>query len=243
MSYIESFKKLGRATLDLVFPISCLVCGRDGTYLCESCLTKLPKLEKQICLVCQKPAPFGKTHPTCVSRNTVDGAVAGLSYKDPKVNEIIRMFKYNFVSDLAKPLSLAIIQAMNNQGLNDYFQDFTIVPVPLHKRRYNWRGFNQSDLLSTALAEKLNIPVKTDLVMRRKFTQPQTKLSASDRKKNLENAFELTGNGDNPDTSVGAMKILLLDDVVTSGATANELAKLLKRGKASEVWIISAAHG
>jgi ComF family protein len=189
-----------------------------------------------MCLVCQTPAPFGKTHANCVSRNTIDGAIAGLNYKNRHVNEIIRMFKYNFVSDLASPLSQTIVEAMDNQGLNDYFKDFTILPVPLHKRRMNWRGFNQSELLSKALAEKLNIPIQKDLVLRQKFTTPQTTLSAAERKKNLDQAFALNAN-------VAGQKILLVDDVVTSGATAQELAKILKQGKASEVWIITAAHG
>ena len=114
--FIQTTKKLGIAILDMIFPITCLVCGKDETFLCESCYTKLPRLENQICLVCYKPAPFGKTHPGCVSRNTVDGAIAGLTYKDNHVQHIIRTFKYNFVSDLSRPLSKLIIEAIESQG-------------------------------------------------------------------------------------------------------------------------------
>jgi ComF family protein len=237
MNYVVKLKRLGGLITDLVFPVSCLVCGADQTYLCDACLAKLPRLEKQKCLVCQKPAPFGKTHPDCVTKNSVDGAIAGLYYKDRRVNEIIRVFKYKFVSELGHQLSFAIVEAMERQGLSGYFQDFVVVPVPLHRRRQNWRGFNQSHLLAKALAEKLAIDLMDDVIVRSKNTKPQANLKAADaRKSNIEGAFVLNG-------TVAGKKILLVDDLVTSGSTANEMAKILKRGKASEVWIISAAHG
>jgi len=236
MAIIEKMKKLGGYMLDLVFPVSCLVCGREGTYLCENCQPKLSKLINQECLVCQKPSPFGKTHPDCITRNSVDGALAALNHKDPKVSEIIRTFKYNFVSSLANPLATMIVETIKREGLENYFAEFIIVPVPLHNRRLNWRGFNQAGLLANSLAENLKISVNNHLVTRSKFTKPQVTLTADDRKKNIQNAFTLTGE-------VGGKKILLVDDVVTSGSTANELAKLFKQTHAAEVWIATAAHG
>jgi len=222
--------------LDLVFPVSCLVCGRDGTFLCAESQGQLARLEKQKCLVCQKPSPFGKTHPDCVSKNTVDGAIAALTYKNRDVHNVIEVFKYKFVSDLAKPLAQLIIQAIQRQNLQEYFHDFVIIPVPLHPRRLNWRGFNQSKLLASELALQLHLTVNYQLVNRIKFTKPQVKFNAEERKKNLENAFNLN-------SEIKNQKFLLVDDLVTSGATANELAKLLKKSKAAEVWMISAAHG
>lgn len=236
MNIIENTKKLGKEILDLVFPITCLVCGKDGTYLCHNCQSKLPRLENQQCLVCQKPAPYGKTHPECVTRNSVDGAIAALTHKDKSVREIIWVFKYNFVSSLSETLSSLIVETINKQGLENYFQDFIIVPVPLHQRRFNWRGFNQALLLAKTLADHLAIKIDDQMVLRKKYTKPQVKLNVEERKRNIENAFSLTGNPSNK-------KILLVDDLVTSGSTANELAKLLKQASASEVWIISAAHG
>ena len=197
---------------------------------------KLPKLSQQQCLVCQKPAPFGKTHPNCVTRNSVDGALSALSHKDLNVQNIIRIFKYDFVSSLSKPLSDLIIETIKTQGLENYYQDFIIVPVPLHAWRLNWRGFNQAALLGQSLAESLNISMDENLIERRKNTKPQVRLSALERNTNIENAFKVIGN-------VANKKILLVDDLVTSGSTANELAKLLKSAKAAEVWITTAAHG
>lgn len=237
MNYLENLEKLGRGILDLVFPISCIVCGADGEFLCAKCQKNLQQLEKQLCLSCHKPAPFGKTHPECLTKSTVDGSIAALDYKNPDIKNLIKIFKYNFVSDLANPLSELIVEAIDNQGLDEYFEDFTIVPVPLHQRRLNWRGFNQSALLSTKLAERLRIKIDNQLVARQKNTTPQAALKhAEERKKNIENAFNLIGDATNK-------KIVLVDDLVTSGSTANEIAKLLKRSNAAEVWIITAAHG
>ena len=236
MKYIERLKKLGQGLLDLVFPVSCLVCGQENTFLCTQCQAVLPRLTQQQCLVCQTPSPFGKTHTNCVTKNSVDGAIAGLTYKDRNVQNIIEVFKYNFVSDLSAPLADFMIEGINNQGLSDYFQDFTVVPVPLHIRRFNWRGFNQAKLLASALGASLSLKVDDKLVQRQKFTQPQTKLTADQRKQNMDNAFGIVGDVINK-------KLLLVDDVVTSGSTANELAKILKRAGASEVWLATVAHG
>lgn len=236
MELKNAIKRAGQEFLDLLFPVTCLVCGRDGMFLCDKCLIELPKLEKQQCLVCQTPAPFGKTHINCVSKNTIDGSIAALPYKDRQVNKIIETFKYNFVSDLALPLTKAIQTELAKQDLSDFFRDFIVVPVPLHARRFNWRGFNQAELLATKIAENLGLQVNNKLIIRNKFTKPQVKLDASERKRNMENAFSLSGDA-------SGKKILLVDDVVTSGSTANELAKLLKHNHAQEVWILTAAHG
>ncbi|MBX4187167.1 MAG: ComF family protein [Candidatus Doudnabacteria bacterium] len=235
MNLRENLKKLGQGFLDLVFPISCLVCGKDGSYLCTNCKANLKRLEEQQCLVCQKAAPFGKTHPDCVSRNSVDGIISALDYKDRRVKKIIETLKYNFVSALAAPLSDLILEQIRKQNLGDYFADFILVPVPLHRKRFNWRGFNQASLLAEKLKEKLGCEL-ADTVTRIKNTKPQIKLTQEERRNNIANAFS---TGEN----LQGKKFLIVDDVVTTGATINEIAKLLKQKKAAEVWALTAARG
>jgi ComF family protein len=236
MSFKEKITSLGKNVLDLVFPITCLVCGQEGIYLCPVCASKLPRLEKQLCISCTKPSPFGKTHPDCVTRNVADGMICGLTYKHKNTDKIIRTFKYSFVSDLAEPLSKIIIQTINVEGLSNYFQEFTLIPVPLHRRRQNWRGFNQAQLLGAELAKHLNIPIDDQLILRSKFTKPQTTLSQDERKSNIQNAFSINSN-------VAGKKFLIVDDVVTTGSTINEISKLLKQKHASEIWALAVAHG
>lgn len=235
MDILDSIKTLGLKALDLVFPVSCVVCGKEGEFLCRNCKNKLTPLPHQLCIVCKKPSAFGKTHADCVTRNTVDGIISALSYTDPKTKKLIGTFKYEFIHDLAPPLARMIADAIFSQGINNYFENFTVIPVPLHKRRLNWRGFNQAELLSKSLSEILGISLDDQLVVRNKFTKPQIELSAHERKSNIENAFEIKKES--------TSKYLLVDDVVTTGSTINELAKILKKNKAAEVWAATIAHG
>lgn len=236
MNLTQKLKTLGKRVADLVFPVLCVVCGTEGSFLCTDCQVKLPRLEKQICVSCKKPAPFGKTHPDCITRNILDGTISALPYAHPDIKKVISTFKYQFILDLAEPLSLMIIQAIKNQELDNYFSEFIILPVPLHKRRLSWRGFNQAELIGQALGKNLRIGFSNDLVFRSRFTKPQVDLTANDRKINIQNAFEIM-------RPVKNQKFLLVDDVITTGSTLNEIAKLLKNHGAVQVWAVTVAHG
>lgn len=234
MNFIKQLKALGRYTTDLVFPIYCLICNQEGEYLCASCALKIEPLKIQYCISCHKPTPFGKTHPGCVTKNVLDGIVSALPYSNNDVSDLIKIFKYKFISSLGKNLSLQLIKTINEQGLNSYFEEFILVPVPLHHRRFSWRGFNQSYILAQNLAEELNLSLGDKIIKRQKHTKPQTTLKGEERKINIQNAFMITA-------PVMGKKILIVDDVVTTGSTLNEIAKLLKKGEACEVWAITLA--
>ena len=237
MNVAQPFKTLCRNILDIVFPVYCVICGKENQFLCPTCKTGLPKLEHQRCIVCEKPSPFGKTHPMCLTKNAADGLVCALPYPE-KIKRLIAVFKYKFISDLGASLAEAIFAEIINQNLRQYLRDFIVIPVPLHKRRFAWRGFNQAQLLSQDLAGKLGLALDQNLVLRVKNTKPQVDLNREQRKANISDAFALR-----PDSLVTDKKFLLIDDVVTSGSTMNEIAKLLKKNKAAEVWAAAVAHG
>ena len=233
---VTALKKIALWTADLIFPVYCLVCGQEGEFLCDDCAAKIPRLEKQLCIVCQKPAPFGKTHPECVSKNKLDGIISALPYKQRDAANLIETFKYKFIDGISPKLSRLLVEEIKNQGLEGYFSEFIINPVPLHPKRMNWRGFNQAQLIASALSKDLNITMDEKLVERIRFTRPQTKLKREQRLENIQNAFTLT-------KPQALNKYLLVDDVVTTGATLNEIARLLKKSGANEVWAVTAAHG
>ena len=110
-----------------------------------------------------------------------------------------------------------------------------LVPVPLHKRKIRERGFNQSYLIARGIAEVLGIPVRTDIVHRCKWTQSQTALSKDERKQNVANAFRGGRAG------VSELRILVVDDVITTGATVEAVGAALKRSGAKYVIAVSAA--
>jgi competence protein ComFC len=228
----ELFKKVKDSILDLIFPVLCSGCSKEGSYLCESCSKKISKFERQRCLVCQQPSPFGKTHSEC-AKNKIDGIISALPYSDPIVKNLIANFKYKFV-DLSGLLSDFMVTEVKNHELENFLNEFILVPVPLHKKRLAWRGFNQSSLLATHLSDKLGIKLDQKLITRTRNTQPQIELKYEQRKNNTRNAFALNG-------TVKHKKFLIIDDVVTTGATINEIAKLLKKNKAIEVWALTVA--
>jgi len=236
VNFIHHLISIIHFLLDLLFPIRCFVCGVDGYHVCSKCLSNLPRLENQICIRCAKPAPFGKTHVGCRTKKVPDGVLSALTYKDKQVKELIKTFKFSFIETLAEPLAQTMVETINNHALENYFKDFLIIPVPLHRKRFNWRGFNQAEALAKELSQNLNIPLNTALVKRLKHTKPQTTLTLEERKTNLQNAFTLTSPLTNK-------KIILVDDVLTSGTTILELTRVLKRAGAREVWAMTVAHG
>ena len=152
--------------------------------------------------------------------------VAG-DYQELKIAKSIHLLKYNFVQEIVPFLGKILCQAIlkNNLPLPD-----VILPVPLHSSRLRWRGFNQSELLARFVSQNLipafEIPIKTNWLFRQKKTTSQMKIgNAQKRKDNLQNAFQLTKTA----LQGKGKKILLLDDVCTTGATLIECAKTLRQ--------------
>lgn len=197
---------MGNFFLDLLFPIQCLGCSRDGEYLCSDCLNRIP-LNKEIFYL----------------RNL--RLLAAARYDNPLIKKIIYCYKYDFVKELAKPLGFLMAQKL------DPIQEAVLVPVPLRPRRLRWRGFNQAELLAIEIGRRLNLPV-ADCLFRTRYTPPQMKIQdARERKINVQNAFRLKYRPKG--------KIILIDDVATTGATLEECAKLFSE----EVWGLTAARG
>ncbi len=222
--------------LDSLFPIRCLGCGKFDEWICTDCHSTLPILTEQHCPVCKKHITLnGEICPQCYTTksNSFDGVFVASYYHDKLLKQTIHYYKYRFVHDLSEPLSLLLAQALQNSTLST---PDMIIPVPLHKRRYRWRGFNQSEKLARSL--NLQIPIITDILLRVRYTIPQVKMrNKSNRKKNLINAFEIK----NPTQIVGK-NILLIDDIMTTGATFTECAKTLKLSGAKTVFCLVLAR-
>lgn len=143
----------------------------------------------------------------------------------------INLFKYHGIRRLARPLSEFILK-MNIPNID------TIIPVPLHVKRLKERGFNQSALLARYIAQRIDVKLDLDSLMRMRLTRPQVELNASDRTKNVKGAFKVIRK-----ESIANRAILLIDDVITTGSTMKECALELIRAGASKVYCISLARG
>ena len=158
--------------------------------------------------------------------NLFDFARSAVFFNDT-AREIVHHLKYSERVSLARPIARMLRTIIELEG----FVGDVVIPIPLYRRREWQRGFNQAGLI----ANELGLPVAGRMVRRRKNTSTQTGLSRSQRKENLRSAFELCG-------SVAGRNVIVVDDVLTTGATMNEISKVLKRGRAKRVEVLTFAR-
>ncbi|MFA5820718.1 MAG: double zinc ribbon domain-containing protein [Candidatus Gracilibacteria bacterium] len=231
--------------LELIFPKSCLGCGRGGVLVCGNCLRQIKFLERQQCPHCRKVTETGRfCSERCGKNYHFDQLVVCLNYfANPLARKMIWKFKYNFIENLSFVLAM-IMKAqivLQNQKVESLSKAL-IVPVPSHKKRVSFRGFDQIKSLTGKLIESLKSDAQVrekfkkleicDCLLRTKFKKEQARLTKSERIKNLECAIELKEVMLN---MVGGKFILLIDDVAATCSTLNECAKVLKKAGARYV--------
>ena len=242
--------KIKNFILDLFFPKKCLGCGKANIYICDDCFNKIEINPNNTCFFCGKITWQGRICLECKKENYLDRLIFATEYANPLVRELIKSFKYYFAQELAIPLSKLLIKTLETfdfsarggpalgwQSISNF--QFLIIPVPLHKRRERFRGFNQAELLAREIADYFKIPVSTHVLKRKLHSYPQAKIKDMEKRRiNLENVFEI-----NPEQLVEGKIVILIDDVITTGATLIEAAKILKQSNAKEVWAITVAKG
>ncbi|NVM22199.1 MAG: ComF family protein [Desulfobacterales bacterium] len=251
-------KSLWQAFLWTIFPPRCLVCntyyawqGPDGKgapnepsdltapSFCESCRKDLAPIDSPLCSKCGLPfvSREGENHTCseCLIETKHFGRARAFGVYDGALMEAIHRFKYGKKSALSHPLS-----ALARETFFRFWAAADIdlfVPVPLHIKRLRERGFNQSHLLITRWAKQGQIPYDGLTLSRVRWTEPQTTLSRTDRRKNIKGAFSIR----HPEKIEGR-KILLVDDVYTTGATVNECARVLVGAGAKFVDVLTLAR-
>ncbi len=223
--------------LDFLFPRRCLSCGKPGFYICSKCQLKIQWANNQICPVCERPAIGGATHPRCQTRYSLNGLTSFWVYEGI-IKKAIKDLKYRLVSDLAK--ELIFLLRLNDSSIFQHIdKDTVLVPVPLHKSRFNWRGFNQAEILGKNLAEKLKIQFFPEFLLRTRATKPQVELKEKERRENIKNAFIV-----NPKFSdfPSGRRFIIFDDVWTTGATLRTCGTILKRAGVKTVWGLTIAR-
>jgi ComF family protein len=224
--------ELKRIALDLLFPRYCIKCGREGNFICEKCHHWLTFITPPICVTCGRPLPDGEICDRCIDdRMEIDGIRAPFAFED-LVRQAIHKLKYQNLRALAKTFAVF---------LNYCYKSYTLpadvlVPVPLHPKRLRERGYNQSGLLAWELGKLCGLPVVDDCLVRHIHTPPQAQSSGiSERRHNIRNAFKCL------DRRLQGKRVLLIDDVSTSGSTLNTCAGELKSAGAASVWGLTAA--
>jgi ComF family protein len=228
------YRKIKNVILDTIFPIECVGCHRPKTFLCDTCLLKIPVRIDQMCPLCMKhTTPHGQVCIDRIGQSSLDGLLVASSYKNQLLSKAIHLYKYRFIQDLSQPLSRLLLHAITQSEIP--LPDM-ICPVPLHLWRMRWRGFNQSKLLADRLSENL-IPQLPILVsnglIRDRFTLPQMKIQdIEERRKNILGAFRWLPSSED----ISGKYIWLIDDVATTASTLEECAKVLKQNGAKRVF-------
>ena len=215
-------QKLGNALL----PGSCLLCGADSQseLLCPACNADLPTLPPHLCPLCADQTTHGERCGACLKDAPHFDRTVALFHYDFPLDRIIHALKYGHQLAVATWCSQRLSKRLATDNVD------LIIPLPLHPQRLIERGFNQSAEIARGLGSSLRTPLDRDNVLRTRPTPPQADLPHKERKKNVRGAFECRAD-------FTGQHLLLIDDVMTTGATVNECARVLKLHGAASVTV------
>lgn len=245
MPLIRKLKKLKKFALDLLFPPQCLFCAKSTenekfSLVCKNCFLKIPQNSAVFCPKCFRRRPKSTNCPDCASKLDLKLLGVASSYNNEDLKTLIWKFKYNFLKDLAYPLGELLTNYLK-LATPDWCRDEStvLIPVPLHKRKENWRGFNQSKLVGKIVAENFGWRLENSTLIRIHNNQAQAEMkNLEQRQTNVKDLFSVK----NPEM-VRDKKIVLVDDVFTSGATMFECARALKMAGAKRIYGVVIARG
>jgi ComF family protein len=221
--------ELGDSLLDFIYPPLCICCGElldnGRARVCPRCWDSLTRVSMDHPL-------YIETRSKLLASGVVDELISVYVFeKEGAFQRIVHSLKYSGDRKIGLELGRRIGERMMAEGIQADF----LIPIPLHKRKLRERGYNQSELIADGCGERTAIPVRTDLVARRKFTQTQTALTLLQRRENMEDAFEVCSG------EVKGRSIVLIDDVMTTGSTVLSCAHVLRNAGAVRIIAASAA--
>jgi ComF family protein len=221
--------------LNILYPSNCPACGNVSDVfhhspICVSCWSGIKKYSGPACKICAMPftSEYGEVCSKCLKKAPFFSRVINYGLYEGVLAEAISHLKFYKLKRLAKPLG-SLLFIFDFSGFDG------IIPVPLSIRSLRERGFNQSLLIARVISKKFNIPLLMDNLRKIKETPPQIGLSAKERLLNLKNAFEVRG-------SIQGLRLLLVDDVMTTGATVAECSRELMKAGAKEVTVLTLAR-
>ncbi len=234
MTRASPLARVSQALLDVLFPPRCAACGAYGSFLCERCREELPRAQPPRCPVCWETQAQGVDCSRCRGqRPAFAGARSPYLYQGP-ARELVHALKYSYVSALARPMAALMADYLAEE---ESIEADLLVPVPLWGRRRRVRGYNQSALLARELSRVCGLPADERALSRRRDTPPQARSAdAEARRRNVADAFRAEP------ARVEGRRILVIDDVMTTGATLDSCAHALRQAGAASVWALTFAR-
>lgn len=228
---LRAARAAGRGLLDLLYPPQCPGCRRLGEVFCAACRGQVRLYPRLCCPRCGKPAAARSLCPDCAGTPSPLEAILPATVFAHPIRPAIHDFKYEGTRDLAAPLAEWLAAAWRLHHLSADL----IVPVPLHAQRERERGYNQSALLAQHLSAAVGVPVAPAELVRTVRTRPQVGLTQAQRRANIAGAFRCAGR-------VTDLRVVLVDDVCTTGSTLEACAQELKAAGAAAVWGLTVAR-
>jgi ComF family protein len=224
--------RVSNPLIEFLYPPSCLICHQPPS-----------DINQRICTSCWNSIqPLSPTHPLYLETRQkllydhyIHDLVSCFVFeKDGSFQHITHALKYQEFKSVGTELGKRIGNVMQAWKIDIDI----IIPVPLHKQKYRERGYNQAEYIARGIASVINKPVYNSILQRKRYTQTQTKLSAEERRRNMQDAFEVS---DHSKSIINGKICLLVDDVITTGATTNAGAKELSVAGAEKIVAASAA--
>ena len=230
--------KLYHICLDILFPPICIICNTlvdksdKNKQICCLCLGKIILHTTLFCPICGNRFPNNKK---ICHKESQYFLAAACNYTNPIITKLIHVLKFQGIHAASVPLAHIMLTYFNL--LNLKLENFIVVPVPLHKKRFRERGFNQSELLGKKIAIGLNLPIEINTLIKIKNTAAQTEVkNKNNREKNLIGCFDLKNE------NLKGKNILLIDDVHTTGATAKTISEMLKTNGTKKIIVLVAGR-
>ncbi|MFQ5835387.1 MAG: double zinc ribbon domain-containing protein [bacterium] len=243
------FKGLGKGAFSLFLPADCKICGQvleplNFSYICETCWDKVKWLTMPHCSRCAKPfsaSLASQEVPSllcteCRRESSPFKKIFAATLYEGVMKEAIHLLKYRRKKGIMKRLEKVLKAYFFHTDLPLSKLDL-VIPIPLHRKKLKERGFNQAELLARVIATHFDLKLVKNGLQRVKATKSQISLSKKERIENIKGAFQFKNKD-----KFRAKKILLVDDVYTTGTTVREAAKVLKKAKAREVYILTLAR-
>ena len=234
---VQLLRDLWSGVLDLIYPPHCLVCkGPGNDYLCAECVEKIDIIQPPCCRKCGVPCdPTVYICAECREREYYFEFARSVGIYENELRDAIHALKFACQELMARPLGELMARCYATSGLPGKVD--VAVPIPIHRSRLVERGFNQSAEIARVLCKRISLPLQTGALVKTRKTRDQVNLPEDQRFTNLEGAFAV------PDPHpIAGKRVLIIDDVLTTGATANEAAKTLRSAGASAVYAYTLAR-
>ena len=238
--------EIAQKLLSSLFPSRCIFCQKtvqkpavsQKAEICQDCYQVLPH-NNNCCRHCALPLPEEVDSQVlcgrCLKQRPQYSYSISLFHYEADIISLIHQLKFGEKISYARSMGELLLAAVKNGVLQQYGKADCIIPVPLHNKRLRQRGYNQSTEIARVLSKELKVPIAHDVVIKKQSTKAQSELTAKERRKNIKGVF----------TVVDVKKykhVWIVDDVVTTGSTVNELAKILKSSGVERIGVLSLAR-